>query len=330
MKEQIPDLEQSQAEALLRGKQLAFLVGAARGGTTWLQLLLSRSPSVVTVQETHLFSFYLRSMLDEWQTRRTAGALDLGVREVLSHDEFTALVRSVAGFVLAKIAQRKPSATIVLEKTPNHVHFWREILDLFPDACFIHIIRDPRSVVASMNIASKSWAPWWRSGISPNCETWMSAVRDGRQIRSATRKYQEVTYEELRSNGPAVLARLLQGLGVEVNMAECQRYIDECGIGNLRSEKLANAPFDILNQDNVYRRGETDSWRVELSRWQIALIERLAGPWMSQLGYAPISGSASSALAGVCCAVRPAARATKRQLKRLLDRHPLVRHLLGR
>ena len=57
---------------------------------------------------------------------------------------------SVSGFVFAKIAQSKPSATIVLEKTPNHVNCWREILDVWPQAHFIHIIRDPRSVVASL------------------------------------------------------------------------------------------------------------------------------------------------------------------------------------
>jgi Sulfotransferase family len=319
-------LRLDQAEDALRGKQLVFLVGAGRSGTTWLQLMLSRSPLIVTAQETHLFNDFLRSMLERW---RNPGPHRVGVQEVLSDEELLSLLRSVSGIVFAKIAKGKPSATIVLDKSPPHVHCFREILDLWPDAHFIHLIRDPRSVVASMRIASKSWMPEWGSLLA-DCEGWVSAVKDGRQIRSATRNYQEVTFEELISDAPLTVARLFRGLGLETSDAECQRYVDDCNIRNLQAGRLDNAPFPITNEDESYRRGETDSWRFELSRWQIALIERLAGPWMSQLGYAPISGSASSALAALCCAGRPAVRATKRRLKRSLDRHPLIRHMLGR
>ncbi len=162
-------LRQDQVEDVLRDKQLVFLVGAPRSGTTWLQLLLSRSPSVVTAQETDLFNVFLRPMVVEWNRYRETGE-PLSLTEVLSDEEFRTLLRSVSGFVFAKIAQAKPSATVVLEKTPNHVNCWREILDLWPDAHFIHIIRDPRSVVASLRHASKTWGPAWGSSrISTIC-----------------------------------------------------------------------------------------------------------------------------------------------------------------
>jgi hypothetical protein len=131
-----------QAEAIFQGKTLVFLVGAPRSGTTWLQLLLSRSPSVVTAQETHLFDGFLRSMVDQWDLHRRTGD-HVGVNEVLTDEEFHDLLRVVSGFVFARIARSKPSAIVLLEKTPNHVNCCREILDLWPDAHFIHIIRDP-------------------------------------------------------------------------------------------------------------------------------------------------------------------------------------------
>src|SRR5205814_290909 len=117
----------NQSEEMLCGKQLAFLVGAPRSGTTWLQLLLSRSPSIVTGQETHLFNGYLRSMMDQWNRDRASGAL-VGVTLLLNEEEHRALLRNASELVLARIAKRKPAASIVLDKTPDHVNWSQEIL----------------------------------------------------------------------------------------------------------------------------------------------------------------------------------------------------------
>jgi hypothetical protein len=314
------------AEEVLHGKKLVFLVGAPRSGTTWLQLLLSRSPSVVTAHETHLFDGFMRSMTDQWSHDRKIGS-QIGPTNLLTGEEFRGLLRGVSATVLAKIAQLKPAATVVLDKTPDHVNCWREILDLWPDAHFIHIIRDPRSVVASLRVASKTWAREWASSrISRNCERWISDVSNGRQIRLATKNYQEVTFEELISNGPEVLMRLLSNLGVHPPAAECQRYAEECRIENLKAGKLDNAPFAMTNRNESYRIGSTDSWRVELSKWDIALVERLAGPLMSELGYTPANSSkALSAFVGVGSTTWQVARAAKRSLSRFAERNRLVR-----
>ena len=301
------------AEDVLDGKKLVFLVGAPRSGTTWLQLLLSRSPSVVTVHETNLFNRFMRSMVQEWNHGRSTRSL-VGVSNLLSDEEFRVLLRGVSATVLAKIAKAKPSATVILEKTPEHVNCWREILGLWPGAYFIHIIRDPRSVVASLRVASKSWARQWASSkISANCERWISAVSNGRQISAATNNYQEVTFEELVSEGPAVLIRLFANLGVGSSLDECRRYAEECKIENLKAGKLDNAPFEMTNRNQSYRIGATDSWRFELSKWDIALIEHLAGPLMSELGFARTeSNKAISFLVDVSCAASNAGRIMRR------------------
>jgi sulfotransferase family protein len=314
-------LIEDQTADVLHGKQLVFLVGAPRSGTTWLQLLLARSPFVVTAQETHLFSVFLSSIVDEWNRLRKGGQRT-GVNLVLIDEEFRRLLRSTSGFVLAKIAQSKPSATVVLDKTPDHVRFWREILDAWPEAHFIHIIRDPRSVVASLRVASRSWAAGWASSrISRNCERWIGDVGSGRQIRSVTPNYQEVCYEELISDGPNVVMRLLTGLGIRASRDECTRYFEECNIENLRAGKLNGAPFDVAKMHKEsFRIGAIDSWRVELSPWEIALVDHLAGPLMSELGFAPASkGRATAAAMSVGCTLWDAARAVKRRLRRFAN-----------
>lgn len=322
----------SEADAALSGKTLVFLVGAPRSGTTWLQLLLSRSPSVVTAQETDLFNIFLRPMVGEWNRYRKSGVRS-SLSEVLSDDEFRFLLRSISGFIFAKIAEAKPSATIVLEKTPNHVVCWREILDLWPDARFIHIIRDPRSVVASRRDAVRSWGPnWGPSNISTITEMWFSFVSNGRQIGSATQNYQEVFFEELVSNSPEVVKRILGRLGVPSSLDQCRQYTEECRIENLKAGNLNNAPFDLAKTGKYrFRIGKTESWRAELSKWEIAVVERLASPLMSELGFAHSTmGKALGTVVRLSCAGKDVARAAKRRWVRLTERRRQVANLHGR
>ncbi len=305
------------AEEILHGKKLAFLVGAPRSGTTWLQLLLARSPSVVTAQETHLFSAFLRSMVERWTDDRRTGA-KVGVVKVLNDDEYRSLLRLASGFVFAKIATSKPSATVVLDKSPTHVQCSREILDAWPDAHFIHIIRDPRSVVASLRVASRTWAADWASPrISTNCERWIADVRRGRKIPLDTPNYLEVKYEDLISEGPETLFRILTGLGIPTSLDDCQRYVEECSIQNLKAGKLDGAPFDVARMGKEsWRIGKTDSWHSELSKREIALIERLAGPLMLELGYKPaISNKAISISASIAFKAESAGKGVKRWLR---------------
>jgi hypothetical protein len=283
-------LRDEQAKDILRGKTLVFLVGAPRSGTTWLQLLLARSPAIATAQETHLYDLFFRSMLEQWEHLERTNQ-KVGLNKLLTREEFRDLLRYVSASVFAKIAANKPAATVILEKTPNHVYCWREILETWPKAHFIHLIRDPRSVAASMRVASRTWASQWASSrVSRNCQRWISDVSNGRQIPSQTPNYQEVTYDELLSNGPATLMRLLAGIGLSVDWDECQRYVDECKIDKLKAGKLSDAPFDVAKMHpESFRVGTTDSWRSELSPWEIALVEHMAGPLMRELGFELVS-----------------------------------------
>jgi Sulfotransferase family len=314
-------LTHDQAQDMLRGKKLAFIVGSPRSGTTWLQLLLSRSPAIATALETNLFTQFMRPMVEQWNHDRITGQLT-GLTKLLSDEEFRDLLRITSAFVFAKIAQSKTSATVVLEKTPHHLDYAREILDLWPEAHFIHIIRDPRSVAASLRVASKTWASQWASSrVSPSCERWIADVSTGRQISSATQNYHEVFYHELISDGPNIVMRLLNKLGVPSSLEDCQRYVDECNIENLRAGKLDNAPWDVAMSKVSLGSGTTDSWRAELSAWEIALVEHVAGPLMSELGFRPVNGSkAMAALVSTACTFKDAPRVVKRRFRNFLER----------
>jgi len=99
----------------------------------------------------------------------------------LKDDEFFAAAR-ILSFGLANLARRQPGregASVFLEKTPHvllHLPFLRK---LHPDAAFIHVMRDPRSVAASL--LRMGWGP----DNLGDCAAWVagywSAYRDVRR-----------------------------------------------------------------------------------------------------------------------------------------------------
>jgi len=265
--------------------KLIFLVGAPRSGTTWLQLLLSASPAIATAQETHLFNVYLRSLFVCWKSHRD-GQAPIGLPHVFGETEYLALIRELAAKVMMHILAAKPGATIVLEKTPGHALCWRDILAVFPDACFIHIIRDPRSVVASMRAASRGWGSDWAPRRLPDaCAQWDAHVRAGREIGHATKNYLELYYRDLRNDAVSTLRSVFAWCGVDASETETDAILKEHEIDRLRSGK--ELPIGPAPAAGFFRRGETEGWRKDLSAREIWLVEQLTGKLMAELGYDP-------------------------------------------
>ena len=103
---------------IISDKRLVFLVGAPRSGTTWLQLMLARSKRIATVNETHLFAVYMRSLLEGNETFR-GNPRAIGLSPLFSEAEYSDITRQFASAVLARILATKPDADVILEKTPS-------------------------------------------------------------------------------------------------------------------------------------------------------------------------------------------------------------------
>ena len=276
----------------LTKKRLVFLVGAPRSGTTWLQLMLASSDQVATVNETHLFSLHLVSQFESWERLR---GREIGLRHLMTEVEFIALIRHFADCVISRIHATKPNATIILEKTPHHVLHWRNILKIYPEAYFIVLTRDPRSVIASLRAASTGWGSGWiSSSLVWNCKEWKNLVTEGQQIRHTTKNVMEVRYEDLYSNCAAELRRIFAWMGINYSLDECSEIAQRHRIGELRSGRLTGAPWDLSKEPHqFYRRGEIDSWRTELTPRQIYLVETMTRDLMDSYRYvrsAPLNG----------------------------------------
>jgi hypothetical protein len=143
-----------------------FIVGCRRSGTTWTMLLLAQHGEVVAVQQADLFrrlehfGRWFRTE-DEYGmcllTSRTAegakapeegkaGLARFSLKEALSEDGYYERIRTLVADTYDRFAACNPDARVVVEQTPEYVQCWEEVRRIFPDAYFLHVIRDPRSV----------------------------------------------------------------------------------------------------------------------------------------------------------------------------------------
>lgn len=262
-----------------------FIVGCPRSGTSWLQLLMAQHPQVATTQETHLFDGYLRYLDQAW---KRYARWNTGINRLYCETEFHALCARFANDVFQRIAATNPAATVILEKTPAHVRYGELILKLVPDACFIHLVRDPRSVVASLCAAGKSWGSEWASdSVVDNAQLWRSDVATGRALAALTKSYREVRYEDINGiSGAAALASLYGWTGLSADTEFCRKALDACRIDRLRGGSAGlRASEALLRSANFYRKGTVDGWRQDLSPRDVRVIEYIGGDLMEICGY---------------------------------------------
>ncbi len=61
-------------------------------------------------------------------------------------------IHTIAWELLIETA-RVHKAKVVMDKSLDNIHYWRELTELYPHARFLNVVRDPRAQVSSMNRA---------------------------------------------------------------------------------------------------------------------------------------------------------------------------------
>lgn len=136
----------------MTGPGAAFLVGAPRSGTKLLRDTLARHPDVAT----------LPLSLDRLWRRGT---------DDLDHDAFpvSRLDPSTRERIREDFADRFGNGSVLLEKNTRHSLRMEYVNAVFPDARYLHLVRDPRDAVPSirarwrqpLDISYLLRNPWW-------------------------------------------------------------------------------------------------------------------------------------------------------------------------
>ena len=276
-----------------------FIVGCRRSGTTWIAMLLAQHPNVVALQQSGFFLSldhvtewlvsqrkYGRAVLTSNAESEGADGLQRqSIDSLFSVERYYDLVRPLAEDVYDNLARGTENTKAVVDHTPEHVRIWEHVHAILPEAHFLHVVRDPRSVFSSYVAAGKSWSSKDTFTNDPIefGEEWVREVQRGREIRDATDCFTEIRYEAMKRNGPEELERVYRSLGLECDREMCERAIEACSMDKLR--KSARGPA------NFFRKGEAEGWRNELSAKQIETIEYLCADTMDAMDYERVNAT---------------------------------------
>lgn len=168
------------------------------------------------------------------------------------------------------------------EKSPNNGYFIDPIAEHYPEARFIHVIRDGRSVTASQR--KLGWGEKYsrdhRRQLLWIGSVWELQVRAGRKAaRLGEDRYLEIRYEDLILNSAETVARIGEFAGLELDLDTVNRS----QVGALG---VSNTAF-TLEQGGISE-GAVDRWRTTLHDDEIALLDWHLGDLLRELGYSGI------------------------------------------
>lgn len=192
----------------LHGRAI-FLVGAPRSGTTWLHQLLAVHPDVATSGESHVFCEGFATLF----ANHDDVDAHMNLSTWVSRAELLQLTRSFVDGLFTTVRDRsRPGATHVLDKTPNHRPHAALLGEVYPDATFVHIVRDGRDMASSAHSLWSSWGSDYR-GIGDAAGIWAGAITDIREHLGGL-GYHEVRYEDLVAAPIEHLTGVLDAIGL--------------------------------------------------------------------------------------------------------------------
>lgn len=269
-----------------------FFVGCGRSGTTLLRAMIDSHPMFAVPAETQ----FILTLAERRRRYEIANgfAIDPFLHDVFHHTDLSATwgigIESLRDELRRRPPKDYPDAVRALfgvyaglrgkplyaNKTPIHVLRMPALLELFPDARFIHVIRDGRNV--ALSFLDSAFGPESVVGCALRWRRYVSrGITSGPRLGEG--RYLEIRYEDLVRD-PASTARSVCGfIGVPFD-DHMLKYFD-------RADEILGH-IDHPESHSRLRLPPTPGlrdWRTEMSTDDVARFDAIAGPLLSRLGY---------------------------------------------
>jgi len=273
-------------------KAPVFIVGCPRSGTSFLyHLLLSHGNFAEFHTQMNVFDVLepiygdlgvmknKQAAMKEWLCSKAFHVSGLDRGEIES--KVLAECEGAGGFlriVMEEIASNQ-GVDRWIDSTPTNVPHMLRIKRDFPDALFIHIIRDARDVALSLD--NRGWSrplPWdKKNSLLAGGLYWEWIVRKARTNGSFLGpSYMEIRYEELVSETRSSLGRVGAFLQHDLDYDRIQAR----SIGSVKK------PLTAFGQElEEGRFTPVGRWKEKFPSKQLARFESLVGDYLQELGY---------------------------------------------
>lgn len=259
-----------------------FIVGNDRSGTTMLRLILDRGPEAAIPPES-MFLTDVELPVADYQALMDAVWHHPKVRLWELPGEPPRVPTGLpadeaARFVLAapfEAYARKHGKPRWGDKTPHYVHHIDALLEIWPDARFVVLVRDGRDVALSLKRMpfgpNNAWAAaqWWARGIRAGAA---AAARHPDQVMT-------VRYEDLVHDPSTHVAAVCDfvGLRFEPDMLD----LEHADRSRIVADQKSWFPtiFDGINESAVAR------WQREMPPRDQAVFASLAFDELAEFGY---------------------------------------------
>ena len=294
---------------------MIFIVGNSRSGTTMMGRILGKHPSVYTFGELHFFGQLcappFSSELNKKVAEELVSQLHCIQREgYRTHGNPGRFLEEAQAFLAGLTTYPETSAslfeaflchettengrTIPCDQTPRNVFYIADILELYPEARVINMIRDPRDVLLSQK---KKWKRRFLGGSDmPLKETlrdwvnyhpitishiWRTAVNAADRFAQHDRVI-SVYFEELLTHTETTVKYLCDFVGIT--------YTDEMlQVPQVGSSVAEDQPQQLGINSHRAHSWHSETTAGELSSAEIYLNQTVTATLMKKHNYTPVS-----------------------------------------
>ena len=304
----VPLASQNLQDAASCSNPYLFVVGAARSGTTMLQRMLDAHPLLAVVNETYWLPRKYRERTGLTRDGQVTAALfplllnspkfermGFGKDDLQRIADDGAPIRYVdfVGALFGEYARRQ-GKQLAGDKTPGYVRRMAQLHELWPEARFVHIIRDPRDVCLSLldwpggERTAGQFGTWHLDRVVSSALYWRYSVAMGREAGEVlgTGLYCETRYEDLVAATESELGRLCDFLTIP-----CDPAMQTYHVGRSRPKPGRSSKAQWLPPTRGLR-----DWTTQLAAHDRAAIEVAVGELLDEFRYPPAGTPARPAL----------------------------------
>ena len=268
-----------------------ILVSSGRTGLTLLRLIFDSHPELAVAHEPRFLAPMARKHrryerdgeveverfvedLYRFANFRRLGLPRQDVRAALDADvptDFADAARRVFGLFAESQGKR-----LYANKSPVSISYLEPLARLFPEARFVHLVRDGRDVALAYLERNKG-----PSSVAEGAFHWRLRVSRGRRAgeRLGPDRYQEYSYEALIDDPEGTVRDVCRFLKLDYH-----HQMLDYGDTAVRFLAVAKHPEDHQHLAMAPTKGLID-WRRSMSAHDLALFEAIGGDLLEELGY---------------------------------------------